>query len=73
LVAKFDAADRQARGEPVPEDIQRLLGQLIASGDVLDVYEAAGMSKPSLDDLSPEFISKTQQARNPQLAMEAAQ
>ena len=74
-MAKFDASERQARGEPVPEDIQRLLGQLIesatASGDVLDIYEAAGMPKPSLDDLSPEFIAKTQQARNPQLAIEA--
>ena len=74
-MAKFDAAERQARGEPVPEDIQRLLGQLIASatasGDVLDIYEAAGMPKPSLDDLSPEFIAKTQRARNPQLAIEA--
>ena len=29
------------------------------------------MPKPSLDDLSPEFIAKTQQARNPQLAIEA--
>jgi type I restriction enzyme R subunit len=45
-MAKYDASDRQARGEPVPEDIQRLLGQLIASatasGDVLDIYEVAG-------------------------------
>jgi type I restriction enzyme R subunit len=74
-MAKFDAADRQASGEPVPEEIQRLLGDLIASatssGEVLDIYEAAGMPKPSLDDLTPEFIAKTQQARNPQLAIEA--
>lgn len=74
-MAKYDAADRQAKGEPVPEDVQRLLGELIASatasGDVLDIYEAAGMPKPSLDDLSPEFIAKTQKARNPQLAIEA--
>jgi type I restriction enzyme R subunit len=74
-MAKFDAADRQATGEPVPEEIQRLLGNLIASatssGEVLDIYEAAGMPKPSLDDLTPEFIAKTQQARNPQLAIEA--
>ena len=74
-MAKFDAADRQASGEPVPEEIQRLLGNLIASatssGEVLDIYEAAGMPKPSLDDLTPEFIAKTQQARNPQLAIEA--
>jgi type I restriction enzyme R subunit len=46
-MAKYDAADRQASGEPVPEEIQRLLGNLIAtatsSGEVLDIYEAAGM------------------------------
>jgi type I restriction enzyme, R subunit len=74
-MAKFDAADRQASGEPVPEEIQRLPGELIASatssGEVLDIYSAAGMPKPSLDDLTPEFIAKTQQARNPQLAIEA--
>ncbi len=74
-MAKYDAADRQASGEPVPGDIQRLLGELIAtatsSGEVLDIYDAAGMPKPSLDDLTPEFIAKTQQARNPQLAIEA--
>lgn len=74
-MAKYDAADRQASGEPVPEEIQRLLGNLIASatssGEVLDIYDAAGMPKPSLDDLTPEFIAKTQKARNPQLAIEA--
>jgi type I restriction enzyme R subunit len=74
-MAKYDAADRQASGEPVPEEIQRLLGNLIASatssGEVLDIYEAAGMPKPSLDDLTPEFIAKTQKARNPQPAIEA--
>lgn len=74
-MAKFDAADRQASGQPIPEDIQRLLGELSAgatsSGEVLDIYAAAGMPKPSLDDLTPEFISKTKAARNPQLAIEA--
>jgi type I restriction enzyme R subunit len=74
-MAKWDANDRQSRGEPIPEEIQRLLGELIASatssGDVLDIYEAAGMPKPSLSDLTPEFVAKTQQARNPHLAIEA--
>ena len=74
-MAKFDAADRQASGEPIPEEIQRLLGALIASatssGEVVDIYDAAGMPKPSLNDLTPEFIARTQQARNPQLAIEA--
>ena len=74
-MAKFDADDRQSRGEPVPEEIQRLLGELIAtataSGDVVDIYEAAGMPKLSLGDLTPAFVAKTQHARNPQLAIEA--
>ncbi|OFI39502.1 DEAD/DEAH box helicase [Arthrobacter sp. SW1] len=74
-MAKYDAIDRQASGKPVPEEIRRLLGELIASatssGEVLDIYEAAGMPKPSLDDLTPEFMAKTQKAKNPQLAIEA--
>ncbi|BAC19139.1 putative type I restriction-modification system subunit R [Corynebacterium efficiens YS-314] len=75
-MGKYDAQDRASRGEPVPEDVQRMLGQLIATatdatGEVLDIYEAAGMPHPSLDDLTPEFIARTQKARNPQLAIEA--
>lgn len=74
-MAKYDAEDRQSRGEPIPEEIQRLLGQLLAestvSGEVLDIYDAAGMPKPTLTDLTPDFAAKTQQASNPHLAIEA--
>lgn len=74
-MAKLDAADRQARGEPVPEEIERLLGRLIAtstaSGEVLDIYDAAGMPKPSLTDLGSSFAAKAQAATNPHLAIEA--
>ncbi len=74
-MAKFDAEDRQSRNEPIPEEIQRLLGRLIAtstaSGEIVDIYEAAGMPKPSLSDLNPDFVAKTQHADNPHLAIEA--
>ena len=74
-MAKLDAAERQARGEPIPSDIERLLGALIAdsteTGEVLDIYEAAGMPKPSLMDLGPDFVTKAQAAENPHLAIEA--
>ena len=74
-MAKLDAAERQARGEPVSEEIERLLGRLIAtstaSGDVLDIYDAAGMPKPSLTDLGGSFVAKAQEATNPHLAIEA--
>lgn len=74
-MAKLDAAERQAAGEPVPEEIQRLLSDLVATstktGRIVDIYEAAGMPKPSLSDLSPDFQLHAQQAENPHLAIEA--
>ncbi|ALE77991.1 DEAD/DEAH box helicase [Pseudonocardia sp. AL041005-10] len=75
FMAKLDAAERQAAGEPVPEEIQRLLSELVATstvtGRILDIYEAAGMPKPSLSDLSPTFQLQAQHADNPHLAIEA--
>ncbi|MGQ0623890.1 MAG: type I restriction endonuclease subunit R [Sporichthyaceae bacterium] len=74
-MAKFDAEERAASGEPVPEEIQRLLAELIATstetGGVIDVYAAAGMPRPTLSDLGPDFLAKTQAAPNPHLAIEA--
>lgn len=74
-MAKFDAQERQASGEPVPEEIQRLLASLVATstatGEVVDIYEAAGLPKPSLSDLGPDFRLKAQKADNPHLAIEA--
>jgi type I restriction enzyme R subunit len=74
-MAKFDARERQARGEPVPEEVQRLLAALIDSAtdaqEVIDIYEAAGMPQASLADLTPGFVQNVQNAPNPQLAIEA--
>ena len=74
-MATFDTADRQARGEQLPDDIKRLLNQLVAestaSGEVLDIYEAAGMPRPTLTDLTPSFLAQAQQASNPHLVIEA--
>ena len=51
-MGKFEAQELRDSNRPVPEDVERLLGKLIASstdatGEVLDIYEAAGMPKPS--------------------------
>ena len=74
-MAKFDAQERQSSGQPVPEEIQRLLSSLVATstaaGDIVDIYDAAGLAKPSLSDLGPEFVIKAQNAHNPHLAIEA--
>lgn len=74
-MAKFDAIERQSRDEPVPGEIERLLSGLVAeamsTGEVVDIYEAAGLPRLSLHDLGPEFLAKAQAAPNPHLAIEA--
>ncbi|MPZ63113.1 MAG: HsdR family type I site-specific deoxyribonuclease [Propionibacteriales bacterium] len=74
-MGKFDAQQRQAEGKPIPEEIQRMLSALVAtstaSGEIVDIYEAAGLPKPSLSDLGPDFQLKAQAASNPHLAIEA--
>jgi type I restriction enzyme R subunit len=74
-MAKFDAMERQSRDEPVPKEIERLLSGLVAeamsTGDVLDIYDAAGLPRLSLDDLGPEFLAKAQATPNAHLAIEA--
>jgi type I restriction enzyme R subunit len=74
-MGKFDAQARQAEGKPVPEEIQRMLSALVASstgsGEIVDIYEAAGLPKPTLSDLGPDFKVKAQSASNPHLAIEA--
>ncbi len=74
-MAKLDAEERRSRGEPIPEEIQRLLSRLVAeateSGEIVDIYEAAGIPKPSLMDLRPDFAVRAAAAPNPHLAIEA--
>ncbi|GIG29573.1 type I restriction endonuclease subunit R [Cellulomonas marina] len=74
-MAKFDAEDRQARGEAIPEEVQRVLNALVAgavvSGEVLDIFDAAGMPHPDLSALDEDFLARAREAENPQLAVEA--
>ncbi|MFH5229979.1 type I restriction endonuclease subunit R [Antrihabitans spumae] len=74
-MGKYDAAERQAAGKPIPDEIKRMLASLVAtttaSGEIVDIYEAAGMPKPTLSDLGPDFEAKATAASNSHLAIEA--
>jgi len=74
-MAKYDALERQSLGEPISDEVSRLLSSLVADsiapGDVLDIYDAAGLPRLALDDLGPEFLAKAQAAPNAHLAIEA--
>ncbi len=74
-MGKFDAEERQSSGEPIPDEVQRLLNQLTATAvdaeDVVDIYDAAGLSRPRLDQIDADFLAKAKEAPNPQVAIEA--
>ncbi|WP_054816419.1 type I restriction endonuclease subunit R [Nocardia arizonensis] len=74
-MAKCDAEQRKAEGRPLPADIKRVLDKLLAdstaSGAIIDIYAAAGMPKPSLTELTPEFERQTLESEHPHLAIEA--
>lgn len=74
-MAKYDAKEREANGQPVPDEVLRLLRGLVAdatvSSGITDIYEAAGIPKPSLQNLTPAMVQQFKDATNPHLAIEA--
>lgn len=70
-MAKFDARPGAVVGDATRRLVEIIDASTDATGEVLDIYAAAGIPRPALDDLTPEFIAKTIKARNPQLAIEA--
>jgi len=74
-MGKLDAADRQARGEPVPDDVRRLLNRLVADSvasiEVLDIYGEAGVPRPTITELDATHLATLTTADHPHLAIEA--
>ncbi|WP_435404931.1 type I restriction endonuclease subunit R [Mycolicibacterium chitae] len=74
-MAKLDARDRIASGEPIPDDIKRLLGDIVVGSaettGVIDIYRAAGLELPQLDHLTPAWVEDVQKPDKAHLAIEA--
>src|SRR5699024_12209737 len=74
-MAKYDANERQANDQPIPDEIRRMLENLVATSTetagITDIYAAAGIPRPSLSELDADFTAKAQAASNPHLAIEA--
>ena len=73
-LAKLDAQDRIARGEPIPEEIARLLGEMVVDSTeatgVMDIYAAAGLERPRLDALTPAWMEEAATPSKAELAIE---
>ncbi len=74
-MAKWDAKDREANGQPIPEDVQRMLRGLVAeataAGGVTDIYAEVGLNVPNLGALTPASVERLKNSDNPHLAIEA--
>lgn len=74
-MAKLDAQERVARGEPIPDDIRRRLGDIVVtsaeSTGVMDIYEQAGIERPTLEALTPAQLQELSEPSKAQLAIEA--
>ncbi|MGA4507258.1 type I restriction endonuclease subunit R [Propionibacteriaceae bacterium G1746] len=74
-MAKYDAKARAANGQPIPDEIVRALRGAVAeatsAGDITDIYEAAGISRPDIRNLSRKAFDEAAQSSTAHLAIEA--
>ncbi|MDO5512698.1 type I restriction endonuclease subunit R [Corynebacterium sp.] len=72
---KLDAQQTVGNGDLVPDEIKRILGELIvdsaASTGVIDIYNEAGLPYPRLDTLTSQWVEEAQKPSKAHLAIEA--
>ncbi|WP_417256168.1 type I restriction endonuclease subunit R [Celeribacter halophilus] len=71
-IRKMDASTRTARtAEDAEMAISQLLNRAVASTEVIDILEAAGIDKPDISVLSEDFLLGLQNTPHKNLAVEA--
>lgn len=71
-IRKMDASTRTARtAEDAELAISQLLNRAVASTEVIDILEAAGIDKPDISVLSEDFLLGLQNTPHKNLAVEA--
>ncbi|MGO2586315.1 MAG: DUF3387 domain-containing protein, partial [Brachybacterium tyrofermentans] len=74
-MAKYDARERISRGEPVTDEVRRLLGELLVdsaeSTGVVDIYKEAGLGLQRLDAITSDWVEEAKKPSKSQLAIEA--
>ncbi len=74
-MAKYDAAQRKADGQPIPEEIVRTLrgamAEATSAGEITDIYQVAGIPLPDLRRLNAKAFAAAAKSDNIHLAIEA--
>jgi type I restriction enzyme, R subunit len=68
--AKFDEQTKIRSDEDIETAIRQIINDAIISKEVVDVFEAAGMAKPSIEILTDEFLQQIQNLPRKNLALE---
>jgi type I restriction enzyme R subunit len=72
---KIDMDHLEVQGLVTAADQRRLIEQLnaeaVVAAGVVDIYDAAGLTKPDLSHLDEEFVASLKASRHPNLALEA--
>ncbi|MFJ1745301.1 type I restriction endonuclease subunit R [Streptomyces sp. NPDC088116] len=72
---KHAAEHRQELGLATEADVRRMIEQLnaetVAADGVVDIYDAAGLTKPDLSHLDEGFVRQLKESRHPNLALKA--
>lgn len=68
--SKFDESTRKKSNEEIETAIRQIINDAIISKEVVDVFDAAGIAKPSIEILNDEFLEQIKNLPRKNLALE---
>lgn len=68
--AKFDESKRKKSNEEIETAIRQIINDAIISNEVVDVFDAAGIAKPTIEILNDEFLEQIKNLPRKNLALE---
>ena len=68
--AKFDESGKKKSNEEIETAIRQIINDAIISKEVVDVFDAAGIAKPSIEILNDEFLEQIKNLPRKNLALE---
>lgn len=68
--AKFDESSKKKSTEDIETAIRQIIDDAITSKEVIDVFDAAGLAKPTIEILNDEFLEQIKNLPRKNLALE---
>ena len=69
-LAKFSTDGPRPSPEDLDHAIRQIISNAVASGEVVDIFSAAGLKRPDISILSDEFLAEVRDMKHRNLAVE---